>query len=482
MFLLALIISPLLATALCFFVKKRTGLLEFFTIVASTVELVAGFFIFFQVVANGNYFFEPYFIVDSLSTLVMLTTVVVGLAAAVYSVGYLRVEADKHYVNFAQIKLYYLLFNLFIAAMLLAVATVNPIFTWIMIEATTLSTTFLIRFYNKAATIEAAWKFLILNSIGLLLGFFGSMLFFTSVTGAGINNFISWQILLNNAVHLNPLIAKIAFIFVIVGYGTKAGFVPMHTWKPDAYNKAPFPVAALFSGPLLNVALLTILRYKFIVDAAIGSSFAQNLMIFFGIISIVVPAFIILVQRNYKRLFAYSSIEHVGIMALGFGFGGVGTIFALVHMIYHSLAKSILFLSSGNIMLKYGSTKIFNVKGVFSLLPVTSIMFLVGVLAITGVPPFGIFISEFNILSAGIGNFWYIVVLAMIALVLVFIGFLKRAVDMLFGQPADGLVKGEASMYTVLPVVVLVVMLLVGSFYLPQSIWALIHSAAAAIN
>lgn len=482
MLLLVLIILPLLAAAASLFVKKQRGYFEIFTVAASSIEFVAGLFIASKVVTNGSYSFEPYFTVDALSTIVMLTTVVIGLAAAVYSVGYLRVEEEKQIINFSQIKQYYFLFNIFIAVMYLAVATVNPIFTWIMVEATTLSTAFLIRFYNKASAIEAAWKFLILNSIGLLLGFFGSMLFFTSVTGEGIHKFISWQVLLDNAVHLDPLVAKIAFIFVIVGYGTKAGFVPMHTWKPDAYGKAPFPIAALFSGPLLNVAMLTIMRYKTIVDVAIGHAFAQNLLIFFGIISIVVAASIVLVQKNFKRLFAYSSIEHVGIMALGFGFSGVGSVFALMHMIYHSLTKTILFFSAGNLMLKFGSAKIENIKGAIKLLPVTSVALLVGFLGITGVPPFGIFITEFNILSAGIGNFWYIVVLALVAFVLVFIGFFNRIVGAVFGQTPETLVKGENNLFTVLPIVALIVMLAVGSFYLPQSIWSLIHSAAAVIN
>ena len=233
---------------------------------------------------------------------------------------------------------------------------------------------------------------------------------------------------------------------------------------------------------LLNVAMLTIMRYKTIVDVAIGHAFAQNLLIFFGIISIVVAASIVLVQKNFKRLFAYSSIEHVGIMALGFGFSGVGSVFALMHMIYHSLTKTILFFSAGNLMLKFGSAKIENIKGAIKLLPVTSVALLIGFLGITGVPPFGIFITEFNILSAGIGNFWYIVVLALIAFVLVFIGFFNRIVGAVFGQAPETLVKGENNLFTVLPILVLIIMLAVGSFYLPQSIWSLIHSAAAVIN
>lgn len=253
----------------------------------------------------------------------------------------------------------------------------------------------------------------------------------------------------------------------------------MHTWLPDAHSKAPVPISGLLSGVLLNVAFLAILRYKFIVDKATGTEFSSSLLIFFGIISIMISAFIIFIQKNYKRLLAYSSIEHMGIVALGFGFGGLGIFASLLHMIYHSLAKSLLFLTSGNIFLKYSSTKIAKVGGVMNVLPVTSVIFIMGFLAITGVPPFGIFLTEIYILSAGVAQHPVVTVLALLSFILVFAGFLKHVTAMIFGKTPDGISQGEAGRGTMIPLVILAAILIILSFALPELIQKLINSAAS---
>jgi len=202
--------------------------------------------------------------------------------------------------------------------------------------------------------------------------------------------------LIANASTFDPIILKIAFVFVLIGYGTKVGLVPMHTWLPDAHSKAPAPISSLLSGVLLNVAFIAVLRFKLVTDTAIGPQFSGGLLVFFGIVSIAIAAFIIFIQKNYKRLLAYHSIEHMGIITLGFGFGGIGSFAGLLHMIYHSLAKSALFLSAGNILLKYSSTKMVNVRGMHLTIPVTSVLFFVGFMAMAGVPPFGIFSLSFQ--------------------------------------------------------------------------------------
>ncbi len=276
-----------------------------------------------------------------------------------------------------------------------------------------------------------------------------------------------------------------AFIFVLIGYGTKAGLAPMHTWLPDAHSKAPSPISALLSGALLNVALLAILKFKMITDVALGVTFSQGLLIFFGTLSIGIPAFIIIVQRNYKRLFAYSSIEHIGIVTLGFGFGGIGSFAALLHMIYHSLAKSVLFFSAGNIFLKYGSTKIDNVKDVLQMLPVTGRILLLGFLAIAGVPPFGIFITEIYILAAGIAGHPVVVIAVLVFLALIFIGFLRYVKGMAFSGPARSLSfvsSGESNYLTVVPPVALLAVLITLGFYLPPPLKASLDAAAALIR
>ena len=336
---------------------------------AVLVEIAAVVTVVLQVFSNGSYEYGSYLAVDSLGAIVLLTVGMVGTAAAFYSIGYLREEVRKQIIGFSRVRQFFILFHLFLTAMFFAIITLSPIGMWIAIEATTLSTAFLISFYGKSSSMEAAWKYLIINSIGLLLGFLGTLLFLTA-SESGMSRFIDWDALVADAGSMNPMLAKIAFIFVLIGYGTKVGLAPMHTWLPDAHSKAPSPISAMLSGSLLNVAMLAILKFKMVTDAAVPHSYSRNLLIFFGVISITIPAFIVIVQKNYKRLFAYSSIEHMGIIALGFGFGGLGAFGALLHMIYHSLAKSVLFFSAGNILLKFGSTKIIRIRGVLSALPV----------------------------------------------------------------------------------------------------------------
>ncbi len=250
---------------------------------------------------------------------------------------------------------------------------------------------------------------------------------------------------------LDPFIAKMAFIFILIGYGTKVGLVPMHTWLPDAHSKAPAPISSLLSGVLLDVAFLALLRFKSVVDVAIGPHFSRELLVFFGVISISVAALIIFSQKNYKRLLAYSSIEHMGVIALGFGFGGAAAFAALLHMIYHALTKSVLFLSAGNILVKYGSTKIRNVKGVLTVLPVTGVLFFIGFLAITGVPPFGTFVTEFSILSAGIKTHPTTVIITLLVLALVFVGFLRHVVSITFGNSHTPMARVRADWIQFIP-------------------------------
>ena len=482
MALLVLITIPLLAALASVAVRRGVGPLELITALAAPGECAAVVIAALSVFYDGRCQYGTYLSADALGIIVLITVATVGCASSIYSIGYLRREVAKGIVGFRRVKQYYVLFHLFLMAMFFAVITVNPILMWIAVEATTLSTAFLISFYNKPTAMEAAWKYLIINSIGLLLGFFGTLLFFVPVSNRAADSFVTWDMLQASAAGLNPLLVKIAFIFVLIGYGTKAGLAPMHTWLPDAHSKAPSPISALLSGALLNCALLAILKFKLITDVALGTSFSENLLIFFGIVSIAIPAFIIIVQKNYKRLFAYSSVEHMGIIALGFGFGGVGSFAALLHMIYHSLTKSILFFTAGNVLLKYGSTKIANVRGVLTALPVTGTVLIAAFLAITGVPPFGLFLTEVYILTAGIASHPLAVITALILLALIFVGFLRFIAAMVFGRPANPVEQGEADALTIIPPVVLLVILLTVSVYLPEPLKMWINAAVALIH
>jgi len=482
--LILILISFSIATLLCLVCKNRR-IIEVSSLIASGVALLGSIIISLQVARFGAYAPFSFLSVDALGAVVMLIIAFVGVAATVYSVEYLRQETAKNIIGFSgvshlhsRVREYFILLNLFMMMLFLAITVSSPIFAWIFIEATTLSTVFLISFYNKPSAIEGAWKYLIINSIGILLAFFGTLLFFSSTGSLANNGLISWNLLAANAANIDPLIIKIAFIFIFIGYGTKVGFAPMHTWKPDAYSKAPAPIGALFSGALLPAAFAIILKFKIITDAAVGPSFSQNLFIIFGLLSIAIAAAIIFVARNYKRLLAYSSIENAGIMAIGFGFGGLGVFAAMLHMIYHSFIKSALFFSSGNFLLKYYSAKIASVKGAINVIPVTAILFLTGFFAITGAPPFGIFFTKIFILSTGIKEHLFIVAAVIVLMFIVFIGFLKHATAMIFGQSSPDITPEKENIWLLLPPIALIALALLLSFYIPPFLYALLGDIA----
>jgi hydrogenase-4 component F len=477
MLLIGILSSLIMASALCLVAKQRS-FIERVSIGASLLAFIGAIAVARMVVTNGTYAPFVFFSIDALAAIMMLIISLVGLATTVYSVEYLRRETSKGIVGFSKVKQYFVLLNLFLAAMLLAVTSGNPIFTWISIEATTLSTAFLISFYNKPQAIEAAWKYLIINSIGLLLGFFGTLLFFTSLIGMKDMGFTTWSTLQANASHFDPTIAKIAFIFVLIGYGTKVGIAPMHTWLPDAHSKAPAPISALLSGVLLNVAFVAIVRFKVIADASIGEAFSQKLLIAFGLLSMVVASLIILTQTNYKRLLAYSSIENMGFIALGFGFGGLGTFAALLHMIYHALIKSALFLSAGTVLLKYSSTKIANIRGMITALPKTGIIFFIGLFAIAGTPPCGIFFTKLFILTTGIKMHPAATITAIGAVSLLFVGFFKHVTAMAFGEKQSEIAAGEKMGALIIAPLSLLVIALYLSFHMPPFLHALLKTAS----
>ncbi|MDP2630643.1 MAG: proton-conducting transporter membrane subunit, partial [Candidatus Uhrbacteria bacterium] len=261
---------------------------------------------------------------------------------------------------------------------------------------------------------------------------------------------------------------------------TKTGFAPLHTWLPDAHGMAPVPISSLLSGALLNVSFFALLRFTLLTDSALGSTFSHQIFLTFGLLSVVLAALLIFTQHNYKRLLAYSSIEHMGIMALGIGAGGLGVFAALLHMIYHAMTKSLLFLSSGNIMLKYGTAKISGVRGLKMALPFTTILFIVGVLSITGVPPFGIFITEFSVLSALMSVHGVLALVVLAALVLVCIGFFKALSFMMAGDPPrDEEGHGTENGWTIAPLGILVVLIFAMSIMVPAPLQALLTQAAA---
>ncbi|MEK7648553.1 MAG: proton-conducting transporter membrane subunit [Patescibacteria group bacterium] len=473
-----LVFIPLLIGLVGVLVRKNIRMFDALYCIGACAEIITAVGVFVQLHTAQELSFAPFFFLDALSGIVLLTVIIVSVFSSIYSIGYLREEVKKGIIGFRRVKQYFLLYQLFVAAMFAGVLSASPILMWIAIETTTLSTTLLISFYNKASATEAAWKYLLINSIGLLLAFFGTLLFFAGESSVDMLGFPGWHSLSEHVSEFNPDLLKIAFIFILVGYGTKVGFAPMHTWLPDAHSKAPPPISALLSGALLNVALLAIFRFKIITDSVVEQSFSNTMLIGFGLVSVVIAAFIILAQKKYKRLFAYSSIEHMGIIALGCGFGGLGIWAALLHMIYHSIAKSLLFFISGSLFLKYGLSRISNIKGMITILPVSTVLLFCGLLAITGVPPFGMFITEIHILVAGIAHYGFASVILLVSLVLVFVGFLRHIVSMAFSEAPPTVLRGESNVYVLTPSILLSLILIILSVYLPPGLSELLTKAA----
>jgi hydrogenase-4 component F len=418
--------------------------------------------------------FKDLFYIDSLSGFIIFITTLAFFLVSLYSISYFGEELRRKVITIKKLKLYYSLSNAFVLAMLLALTTQNMGVMWIAIEATTLASAFLVGFYNNERAIEAAWKYLIICSVGIAFAMLGIVLLYYSSTVTQIGTKISglnWNFLLQNASALDPSILKIAFIFILIGFGTKVGFSPMHTWLPDAHSQAPSPVSALLSGVLLNTAMYGIIRVLSIVNKSLGSSnYTGNLLIILGLLSIGTAGVFVLVQQDYKRILAYSSIEHMGIIALGLGICTPISIFAaLYHIFNHAMTKSMLFLATGNVYLKYHSKKIASIRGLIKTMPVTGVVFVLGVFAITGMPPFGIFMSEFNTVVGAIFSKHYITAaLFLIFLAIVFAGFAKQMSKMFYGKNTNPEVKkGELDFIGPTVLVVLLLITICVGIYIP---------------
>src|SRR5215813_14009803 len=380
------------------------------------------------------------------------------------------------------------LFHLFVFTMLLAVGTDDVGLMWVAIEGTTLASVFLVNLERSRASLEAAYKYLLICSVGVAIAFVGTVLIYyaEAVGQQGVlehaPHALRWTGLLGVAPSLSPRVLQLAFVFLVVGYGTKAGLAPMHTWLPDAHSEAPAPVSALMSGVLLSVGAYAILRFLPIVDAAAGPAFARRILIALGLLSLVVAATFLWNPGNYKRMLAYSSVEHIGLVSLGLGFGGVlGVSGALLHVANHGLAKSVVFLLAGLIRAAYGTVELAGVRGLLRALPVTGRGFLLGVLALMRLPPFGLFTSEVMIFAAGFreGHPWAAAA-GLVLLVVAFGGLLRAAHAMLFGSPA-GIAPAGGGWCAALPMAAALAVLVLTGVAWPPGLAAALDLAARVI-
>ena len=420
-----------------------------------------------------------WFVLDPPGRLVLLMLSVLFLICSVYTIGYLRHRSEANN-------------RVFVACILAFLATTTLVtcshhlgVMWVAIEATTLSSAPLIYFNRTQRSIEATWKYLLVGSVGIAIALLGTFfLAYASLLHGGEASLL-FEDLMRRAPMLDKSWLQAAFVLLLVGYGTKMGLAPMHTWKPDAYGEAPGVIGALLAGGLTNCAFLALLRIYRICHAAGESQYAGRLLIFIGLLSMVFAAVFMVGQRDFKRMLAYSSVEHMGILALGVGIGGPALFGALLHMINNGITKGVLFLSAGNIHRAYDDKTTDEVRGAMRRLPLSGTLFLFGFLAITGSPPFGPFVSEFSILNGAFLQGRFLSGAAFLLLLLIiFVGMGKTVLTVVQGRPLPG-TKATAyrdGLLTGLPILASMAIVLLLGIHVPASLQGMLRDATSFVE
>lgn len=434
------------AAFLAFFLKKEKKILKSTLVLA----LAGGLSVFTITLPVLFHFSESWstgaWMVDSLSALMATLVAFVYMSAAVVSYRYIGHEFEEKIISLDDLKLYFTLFHIFALCMIATVLANNTLLLWMALEGTTLSSTFLVGLYRKNTSVEAAWKYIIICSTGISLGLLGILLFGYSASLNGVvgSDIFTLTSLIQNAHLLSPEIVRWSFVFIFVGFGAKLGLVPMHIWLADAHSNAPSPISGLFSGILLNIALYGIIRFRFVSDLALGSNeWTSHLFLFFGFISIIVPAFMMLVQSNYKRMLAYSSVEHMGLITFALALSPVGAIAAVIHMIGHTLTKSMLFFGAGEILLNYKTTQTAKIKNLTKKAPFTAAFFVLGILAIVALPPSILFVSEYAMFSAAFVVHPILSLIIFASLSVIAFAMLRSTISMFVSDDSEVIVKKE---------------------------------------
>ena len=424
--------------------------------------------------------------IDDLGLVFLLLLVVLTLAVSIYTVGWLKQAVAVGNMKPELLRSYFALVHAFVATMVVTVLADNLGVLWIAMEGTTITSAILIGYHGHQHGLEAAWKYIIVTTIGISFGLFGTVLIYAAAAavhvGAGAGA-MSWSAIMKVAPTLDPGIVRIGFIFVMVGYGTKAGLAPMHLWLPDAHSQAPTPVSALLSGVLIKCALLGIIRFQTIAAAACGPAFPAEVLLVFGLTSIVVATPFILAQHDLKRLLGYHSVEHVGIVALGLGFGGpVGTYGALLHVVNHGVTKALAFFAAGKAIARYGTRDMRVIRGLFAVAPIGATLLMLAALSLAGVPPFSIFVSELMVLRAGIGHLHWVAIAIFLAMVVViFAGLLHHVSAMVFGEPTAAASREPESWSPLLGMIVLAAIMILLGLTIPASFDRLLRRATEII-
>ena len=478
MILAAILVLPLLTAVLCWIPAIGKRVAGALTLVSSLILLALSVVAVLQVIETGRVqAVRGWLEVDALGVLILLLVTAVAVTASVFSLGYM--PATTH--DLGRLYHYYGNLNLFIFSMVGVPLLAVPSVTWLAVEFTTLLSVLLVGYESNREALEAAWKYAMLTLTGAAIALFGFLVLFWAMQSAGGSDY-TWTGLAAVGPRMSPVLMKTAYLTILVGFGTKVGLVPLHTWLPDAHSQAPTPVCALLSGVETTAILYVILRLMPIAHLSLGAT-AERWALTFGLISVGVAAFLLIQVHDYKRLFAYSTVEHMGIVCVGAGVGGPGGMLgAMAQIVSHSVTKSFCFYAAGATLLAVGTREIASVRGLIRTSPVAGAALLFGALAIGGAPPFAVFLSEFSIFRAGLEQGQFLVTALLVALITVaFFGILMHVNRMVFGAPPD---SGSAERHA-LPTTCLVALIiaaipvLVLGVYQPVSLHALLSLAAS---
>lgn len=477
-----LLLLPAVGAVICLWLRSRRAILASCcgTVVAVTV---LGLRAAYRVITTGPiHAAGNWFLLDALSAYHVAVMMIVFLLSSFYAWTYFKHEIEEGHFTLREARRYGALSLGFLSAMSLVLVSNNLAIMWVGIEATTLVSAFLICLHVNSQTLEAMWKYLLVCSVGVAFAFIGTVLAVSAARGLDLepSEALLWTTLMDSAPSLNAVPLKIGFLFLLVGYGTKAGLAPMHTWLPDAHSQAPSPVSAVFSGFLLNTALYCIMRYIPLVEGATGNTgWCRGLLVFFGLVSIVVAAAFILVQHDLKRLLAYHSVEHMGIIALALGLGGLGYFAALFHTFNHSICKTLSFFAAGRLGQVYNTHDMRQLTDTLRRMRIWGIGLFASLLCLIGVAPFAIFMSELQIVKAAVDSHSFLALVVFLAgSSAVFVGALGHAISMAWEPSEDESAPVRTTMLEAILVIVPLATLLLVGLWIPDFMRVALEQAA----
>ena len=468
----AILIIPIVA-AIVLTLLPGYRLASRINVVAAGASFLCAVWLLFERPEPGHYLF-----VDDLNIVFVVLSTFIGFTTSIFSATYIGHEIEIGKLQSRHVRFYHAMYQALMFAMNLGLLANNIGLMWVAIELATLTTVVMVGIYRTHEALEAAWKYFILGSVGIALALFGTILVYMAaqpVLGEGYEAMV-WTALLARASGFTPELLNVAFVFLMLGYGTKVGLVPMHAWLPDAHAEGPTPISAVLSGLLLNVALYAVLRFKLLLAANAAAIAPGPLMVTLGLVSLIFAGFMLYRRNDIKRLFAYSSIEHMGIIVFAFGMGGPLANFAgLLHMTMHSLTKSAIFFAVGHIAQVKGTQKIAGLRGLTESHPLLGWGLVLGVVAIAGLPPLGIFMSEFLIVTSTFARAPLLAVALVFGLIVAFGALILRLTSVAFGKPEGGMGKVEASF---VPLFAHLSLVLAAGIYLPSQVVAWFQNVA----